>query len=118
MPGLDPERRRYPRVKAEIPVELSLLGSSAPMRTAIHEISLCGCYIESMFTMDVGTKVQLAFSLGETTGSASGIVVTKYPQVGNGIDFISMSPEDRLKLHDFIAELDRDAASGKAGSTV
>jgi len=60
----DPEHRRYPRVKAKIPVELSCLGKSQ-MRTATDEISLCGCYIETMFTMDVGTKLGLVFSLNQ-----------------------------------------------------
>src|SRR5438270_4941774 len=51
----DPERRRYPRVKAQIPVELTCIGA-APMRTSTDEISLCGCYIETMFTMEVETE--------------------------------------------------------------
>ena len=58
----DPERRRYPRVKAKVPAELICSGKSQ-MRTATDEISLCGCYIETMFTMDVGTKLGLVFSL-------------------------------------------------------
>jgi hypothetical protein len=33
-----------------------------------------------------------------------GVVATKYPQVGNGIDFIDMAPDDRLKLSAYIAE--------------
>jgi c-di-GMP-binding flagellar brake protein YcgR len=105
------ERRRYPRVNARIPVELLALGNTVPMRTAVGEISLCGCYIESMFTMEVGTKVELTFSLNQESSSATGIVVTKYPQVGNGIDFISMTPEHRLKLHAFIVELESNAKS-------
>ena len=52
----DPERRRYPRIKTKLPVELRCAGK-AQMRTATDEISLCGCYIETMFTMEIGTKV-------------------------------------------------------------
>ena len=99
------DRRRYPRIKAKIPVELFQIGTGAPMRTATDEISLCGCYIESMFTMDVGTKLQITFSLDQSKTTAVGIIASKYPQVGNGIDFVSMEPKDRLKLHDFISHL-------------
>jgi len=99
----DPERRRYPRVKAKVPVEL-LCSGAATMRTATDEISLCGCYIETMFTMDVGTKLILVFSLNEEEIRAKGVVATKYPQVGNGIDFIDVAPQDRLKLGNFISE--------------
>lgn len=104
----DPERRRYPRVKAKIPVELICSGR-AQMRTATDEISLCGCYIEAMFTMDVGTKLGLMFSLSQERVGAKGIVATKHPQVGNGIDFTEMAPEDRLKLSEHIAQCEREA---------
>lgn len=79
------------------------------MRTATDEISLCGCYIETMFTMDVGTKLELVFSLNQERVGATGLVATKYPQVGNGIDFIDMPPEDRLKLSEYIVECERQA---------
>ena len=100
----DPERRRYPRLRAKIPVEINC-ANSAPMRTATDEVSLCGCYIETMFTMDVGTRLALVFSCGDRKIETNAVVATKYPQVGNGIDFIDMAPEDRLKLDEFLAEL-------------
>lgn len=103
--AVDPERRRYPRVKIHIPVELNFIGA-APMRTATDEVSLCGCFVETMFTMEVGTKLTLAFSLKDSVVKCTAIVATKYPQVGNGIDFIDMTPEDRLKLNHHIAEQD------------
>jgi c-di-GMP-binding flagellar brake protein YcgR len=109
----DPERRRYPRVKATIPVELICAGKS-PMRTATDEISLCGCYVEMMFTIDVGTKVGVVFSLNQERVGAKGLVVTKHPQVGNGIDFIEMAPEGRLKLSEYISERDRETTSTEA----
>ena len=93
----DPERRRYPRVKAKIPVELTCAGK-APMRTSTDEISLCGCYIENMFTMGLGIKLKLVLSLKDEIIRCMGLVTTKYPQVGNGIDFIDITPEDRLRL--------------------
>jgi c-di-GMP-binding flagellar brake protein YcgR len=109
----DQERRRYPRVKATIPVELICAGIS-PMRTATNEISLCGCYIEAMFTMDVGTKLGLVFSLNHERVGAKGLVVTKHPQVGNGIDFVEMAPEDRLKLSEYISERERETTPTEA----
>jgi hypothetical protein len=95
-----------PRVRARIPIEVTCAGTP-PMRTATEEISLCGCYIETMFTMDIGTKLGLVFSLNEERIEAQGIVATKYPQVGNGIDYISMAPEDRLRLGEYLAECEQ-----------
>ena len=94
----DPERRRYPRVKVRIPVELKY-AENAPMRTATEDVSLCGCYIETMFTIDVGTRLGITLSLTHGTLRCSAVVATKYPQVGNGIEFIDITPEDRLKLN-------------------
>jgi c-di-GMP-binding flagellar brake protein YcgR len=109
------ERRRYPRIKAKVPVELVCSGSP-PMRTSTEEISLCGCYVETMFTMDIGTKLTVLLAVKGDILNANGIVVTKYPQVGNGIDFIQMHPSDRLKLNDFIAENHQEDKSARAGS--
>ena len=103
----DPDRRRYPRVKAKVPAELKCAGA-APMRTATDEISLCGCYIETMFTMEIGTRLSLALSLKDDVIRCMGVVATKYPQVGNGIDFIDMAPHDRLKLSAYITQHDAD----------
>jgi len=97
------ERRRYPRVKVKIPVELHL-SAGTPQRTSIEEISLCGCYIETMFTFEVSTRVDLVIWLNQEKVTAKGIVVNRYPQVGNGIDFVTMAPQDRLKLSDFISK--------------
>ena len=35
--------------------------------------------------------------------STGGVVVTRDLQVGNGIDFTDMTPEDRLRLEQFLA---------------
>jgi len=72
------------------------------MRTSTDEISLCGCYIDTMFTMDVGEKLSIALSIGDVI-RCTGVVATKYPQVGNGIDFIDLAPDDRLKLSQYLA---------------
>ena len=74
------------------------------MRTATDEISISGCYIETMFTMEVGTRLGLALSLDNEVVRCTAVVATKYPQVGNGVDFIDMAPADRLKLSRHIAE--------------
>ena len=79
------------------------------MRTTTDEISLCGCYIETMFTLELGTKLGLVFSLNQERVGAKGVVVTTHPQVGNGIDFVDIAPDDRLKLTEYIAECQRQA---------
>jgi hypothetical protein len=57
--------------------------------------------------MDIGTNLNLVFSLEGGPIRAKGIVATKYPQVGNGIDFTEMDPEDRLRLSESILDWER-----------
>ena len=54
--------------------------------------------------MEVGTTLSVTLSLETEMIRCTAVVVTKYPQVGNGIDFIDMSQDDRLKLSRHIAE--------------
>jgi PilZ domain len=110
-----PERRRYPRIKARVPVEL-LCPGAAPMRTSTDEISLCGCYIETMFTMEVGTKVALVFSVNRENLRTKGVVVTKYPQVGNGIDFVELTEDDTRRLGELISEHQHEDSTRDAGA--
>jgi hypothetical protein len=63
------------------------------MRTVTQEISLCGCYVESLFTMDKGTKLSVSLSVKDHVIRCNAVVATKHPQVGNGIDFIDMAPQ-------------------------
>lgn len=98
------ERRKYPRVKTEIPLELRHAGSAAPLRAMTTEISYGGCYIETMFTLEVGTKLDMVMWLDDERVSATGVIATRYPQVGNGIDIVEMSAADHAKLASFLAK--------------
>jgi hypothetical protein len=51
-----------------------------------------------MFTLDIGAKVVLTFSVNNEQLRTTAVVATRYPQVGNGFDFVDMTPVDRLKL--------------------
>jgi hypothetical protein len=42
---------------------------------------------------------------------ASAVVATKFPNIGNGIDFIDMDPNDRMKLHQYI-EASKEGGAG------
>ncbi len=96
------ERRRFPRVKSAVALELRYPGAVAPLRATTSEVSLSGCYIETMFTLDVGTPLEIVMWLDGQKLSGKGVIATKYPQVGNGIDIKEMETEDRVKLDAFL----------------
>src|SRR5580700_8212195 len=96
-----PERRVHPRVRVKVPVEIFAPDSDIPQRGATSDISEAGCYIETMFPFPVGTTLEMSLQL-EGTLLAVGTVVTCDPQVGNGIEFAKMLPEDLEELRAFV----------------
>lgn len=75
-----------------------------------------GVYIEAMFTMEVGTKLVPVLSVKDQKIQANGVVVTKYPQVGNGIDFVELEDDDSRKLSEFISEHQHEDGTRGAGA--
>lgn len=99
------ERRKHPRFKVSVPVEVHVISdgeaSSAPVRCATSDLSLGGCYIESMYPFPAGTCLELKLGIADTL-LISGQVVTCDPQFGNGIQFVRMLAEDRAALVQFL----------------
>ena len=64
-----------------------------------------------MFTLEVGTKLKIVLWINDVKVSTGGLVVTRDLQVGNGIEFTDMAPEDRERLKHFLtAEAARKAS--------
>jgi len=101
-----PERRGYRRLKVSVPVEMNLESSETPTRGATSDLSGGGCYIETMYPFPVGTILDIKLQL-ENTLLIAATVVTCDPQVGNGIQFTRMLPEDREELQMFLDATER-----------
>jgi hypothetical protein len=99
-PG-EQDRRKFPRLKVSVPIELRPEGSQFPIRGATSDLSLNGCYVEMTFTFPVATVLEIRLQLGEPT-LALAIVVTCDTQVGNGITFTKMLPEDQDRLRSYL----------------
>lgn len=97
------ERRRHPRFKATVEIELQSEKQATPLRVRTADLSLGGCYIEMIFTLEIGTKVKLALWVNDAKVSTEGTVVTRDLYVGNGIQFTGMSAEDSGKLKRLLA---------------
>ena len=95
------EKRDSTRIKVKVPVELFIPGGDVPHRGATSDLSETGCYVESMFPFPVGTVFEMSLQLDETV-LALGTVVTSDPQVGNGIKFTKMLPEDIAHLRAYV----------------
>jgi hypothetical protein len=65
-----------------------------------------GCYVETMFTEEVGTTVHLRLWLGDKSVEATAVVTTRHLQVGNGFQFVLVPPADALVLSSFLSSLE------------
>jgi hypothetical protein len=95
------ERRECPRVKVSVPVELHIENSEFPIRGVTADLSLSGCYMETMFPVAIGTTLELKLQVDGTL-LVLAKVVTCDPQVGNGIHFTKMLSEDIEELRTFL----------------
>jgi hypothetical protein len=95
------KQRKHPRFQVSAPIEVHAEGSDTPFRCATSDISLGGCYIETMFPFPVGTRLDLKLQL-ESTLLILAKVVASYPLVGNGIEFVKILPEDLDELRVFL----------------
>jgi c-di-GMP-binding flagellar brake protein YcgR len=97
------ERRQHPRTKIAVEIELQSERTATPLRVKTADLSLDGFYVEMMFTLEVGTKLKIVLWINDVRVSTGGVVVTRDLQVGNGIEFTDMAPEDRVRLKQFLA---------------
>jgi hypothetical protein len=102
------ERRQYRRLKVHLPVELLRESSAVPLRGETCDISLGGCYVESLFPLEVGTPLEVRIRVANTLLIAVAEVATCDRQVGNGIRFVNMLQEDMEQLKLFIEDYERN----------
>jgi len=95
------EKRAHPRLKLRVPLELHVEGSATPIRGATTDLGLGGCYIETIFPLPVNVGLEVVLQIGSTV-IAVGKVVTCDPNVGNGIKFTRLLPEDREALRSYL----------------
>jgi len=102
MSNHDPNNRReHARIKVSVPVQIQTDANDSPIRGATSDLSLSGCYIETIYPFPIGTNLDLQIFI-ENTLLIVATVATCDPQVGNGLRFVRMLPEDREVLAAFL----------------
>ena len=103
------DRRKHPRLRVSVPMEIKTEEGHSSIRGATADLSLSGCYFDTIFPLPAGTKLDLQLFI-DTTIVIAAVVITCDLQVGNGIQFIQMLAEDRHALEAFL-EATRQAKS-------
>jgi PilZ domain len=99
-------RRRYHRHKISLPIEIRDERVQAPTRINATDVSGNGCYIETMMPMQIGTMLRIEIWIDTDRISATAIVRTCDPGVGNGIEFTGLPADGKIKLQKFLDAVD------------
>ncbi|MCI0490736.1 MAG: DUF4388 domain-containing protein [Blastocatellia bacterium] len=74
----------------------------ARLSTRINDLSAEGIFIDSMTCYGVGTILKLRFYVRDVLIEVTGEVRYGMPQIGMGIHFLDLKPEDRTTIESFI----------------
>ncbi len=99
-------RRRYYRHKISLPIEIRDERVQAPTRINATDVSGNGCYIETMMPMQTGTVLRIEIWIDTDRITATAVVRTCDPGVGNGIEFTGLPPDGKIKLQKYLDAVD------------
>jgi hypothetical protein len=101
------DRRRYPRMKCFVAVELHIDGSPAPVWGNLSNTSLGGGFVETVTPVKTGVKLEIG--LWVANGKIwvkglilNGIVTRSNPSFGVRLKFDTLEPAERETLRQFL----------------
>jgi len=95
---MDAERRRFPRFPFVADVEISAVESKTKLQARLSDLSLDGCYLDTLHPPPLGTQLRLRVKAGEKSFECLGKVRFCAPGLGMGIEFARMPAQDWQKL--------------------
>ncbi len=96
------ERRRYERVR--LPLEMRWQGGSGKHEARIYDLSLGGCYIESLGQVTLGERIRFEVQLPAGTWMPfQAKVVHCQERTGFGVEFVYLTELQRRVLAELVA---------------
>ena len=86
------ERRRVPRFPFVASAEVVENNSTARMNARVSELSLYGCYVDTINPLPKGASVFIKIFTDEDFIEAKGMVAYVHPNLGMGIAFFNVNP--------------------------
>lgn len=99
------DKRREPRHFFIATVELLEADVQARIRARTGDLSLNGCYVDSLNPFPAGSKVRVSINYHEETFTALGKVAHAEPNIGMGISFTGVEPNQKVILLKWITSL-------------
>lgn len=99
------DRRRYPRFACAGALRAKQIGTDFTAVQKLTDLSLGGCYGESMAPFDRDTVLDMVLEVGGGSIKARGMVRTCHPSMGNGVGFTEIQPDEWKKLVRIVQQL-------------
>jgi len=101
------DRRRHPRIKCFVAVELHVNDALAPLWGNLSNTSMGGCQVETAAQINGGARVEIGLWVASgkiwVKGLAlNGVVTRSAPAVGVRIRFSSLDPTEKENLRQFL----------------
>jgi c-di-GMP-binding flagellar brake protein YcgR len=110
-----PAGTNYPNVAPRYPLiaEASVtdLDTGTQLNCRTCDISASGCYLDTMNPFPGGTRVEVVIRYNGESLSVIGAVPYAQPNMGMGVRFVEVAPEQQARLQRWLAELSGAAPS-------
>jgi len=106
-PSWGQDRRRHPRMKCFVAVELKIGGSDTPVWGHLSNTSLGGCFVETVTPVEQGLDVEIGLWVASGKIWVKGIVLTgivtrSNPSFGVRVKFEDLEATERENLREFL----------------
>jgi hypothetical protein len=106
-PSWGQDRRKFPRMKCFVAVELHIKGSPTPIWGNLSNTSMGGCFVESVTPIHSGSEVEIGLWVSSGKIWVKGIVLTGVvtktaPAFGIRVKFGQMETNERESLREFL----------------
>jgi len=104
------ERRRAPRYQLVAEAEIISPMSEVCLGAQTSDVSLVGCFMNTNFSLPLGTEIRLRLKYEQTTLITSGVVARSEPSMGFGVSFTNMKEAQKRWLQKWLQELPSNQA--------
>jgi len=101
---LEANRRGTPRHQFSAEVEVADLRSGLKLSARVSDLSLKGCFIDTLNPYAAGTAVNLRLFKGKDVYEVRAIVSYRQAGFGMGLAFTGLEAEQQAKLEDWLSE--------------
>jgi hypothetical protein len=101
------DRRVHPRYVFFADCELTDRTAGTHYETRVTELAMGGCFVDLTVALAMGTDVRIRVRNEDQIFEADGRAVYNQNAMGNGIAFVSVSPENQKILENWIQKLAR-----------